>query len=149
MVNVVFDTNVWVEHLRTDALSDLIPRLRPRYQLQMDAFVAAELAVGCRSRRERRRLDAILAPFLGTGRIRAPAAATLVAAGDTLARLRDRGVSVGHPAASLIDAAIALNTMRIGAVLVSNDGDFRKISDAVPLAWMTLDEFRYSVPRYV
>jgi len=146
-VNLVFDSNVWIEHVRANALADLLPLVRAKYQLRMDALVAAELAAGCRSARDRRKLDALLDPFVRTRRVRAPTAMDLAVAGGALSKLRERGISLGHAAAALIDAAIAVNTVRIGALLVtSNVKDFKKLAEVLPLSWTTVDELRDAVP---
>jgi predicted nucleic acid-binding protein len=130
---------VWIEHLRQDALAKVLPLLRGKYQLWMDALVAAELLAGCRSRQERRVVEALLAPFARTTRVRAPTAAELAEAGRAISKLRERGLALRKPAGALIDAAIAVAAARDGALLVSeNVSDFAKLSTVLPLRWETL-----------
>jgi predicted nucleic acid-binding protein len=42
-VKLLFDTSVWVEHLRHDALDRIFPGVRGRFVLWFDAVSAAEL----------------------------------------------------------------------------------------------------------
>ena len=138
-VRLVLDTSVWIEHLRRDALAPLLPLFRGKYQLSMDALVAGELIAGCRSRKERRVVDALLSPFLRADRVRAAAATDIADAGRALSRLRERGVVLSNPAGALIDATIAVTTLRRGALLVSeNTRDFERLSEVLPLQWETL-----------
>ena len=80
-MELVFDTSVWVDHLRNDRLAPVLPRLRGRYQLWMDGIVAAELLAGCRSRIERRVVEGLVAPFRWSSRLRSANADDLVEAG--------------------------------------------------------------------
>jgi predicted nucleic acid-binding protein len=138
-VKLFFDTSVWIEHLRRDALAPVLPRLRGKYQLWMDALVAAELLAGCRTKVERRVVDGLIAPFARAGRIRAASEPDLAAAGRALSKLRERGISLVHPAGALIDAAQAVTSVRAGALLVSeNTRDFSKLMRVLPLRWETL-----------
>ena len=52
-MNLLFDTSVWVEHLRRGALDGVIPLIRGRFILWFDSIAGAELVAGCRSKRER------------------------------------------------------------------------------------------------
>lgn len=137
-MRLVLDSSVWIEHLRRNALAPLLPLLRGKYQLWMDALVQAELIAGCRSRQERRVVDALLAPFARTGRVRAPTAVELALSGHVISKLRERGLVLRKPAGALIDAAIAVSAARDGALLVSENGsDFEKLSKVVSLRWET------------
>jgi predicted nucleic acid-binding protein len=140
-VKLLFDTSVWVDHLRHDALAGLLPRLRGRYQLAMDALVAAELLAGCRSRVERRVVEGLIAPFRTAGRLVTAKADDLGDAGRALSRLREGGATLRNPGSALLDAAIAVGTVRLGALLVSqNEADFRKLATVLPLRFETLAE---------
>lgn len=141
-MKLVLDTNLWVEHLRRDALASLLPGLRGKYQLWMDALVAAELIAGCRSPSERRVVDALIAPFARADRVRAATATDLADGGRALSKLRERGIHLRNPAGALIDATIAVTTLRVGALLVSqNARDFEKLAEVLPLRWETLPAF--------
>lgn len=138
-MKLLFDTSVWIEHLRRDALSPLLPRLRGTYQLWMEALVAGELIAGCRSAKERRIVDALLAPFDRAGRVRAATGRDIAEAGRALSTLRQRGVTLVNPAGALIDSIIALSAIRLGALLVTDNArDFAKLATARPLRWETL-----------
>jgi predicted nucleic acid-binding protein len=141
-VKLVFDTSVWVEHLRRDALSSMLPRLRGRYQLWMDALVAAELIAGCRSRREHRIVDSLLSPFRRANRVRSPIASEIADAGRALSALRARGTPPSNAMGALIDAMIAVGAARSGALFVSeNARDFSKLASVLPLRWETYAAF--------
>ncbi len=96
-MKLLLDTSAWVEHLRRGALGPLLPRLRGRYQLWMEALIAAELLSGCRSKRERRTVEAVIAPFAGTGRLRAVTASDTSEAGRALSKLRGQGLTLRDP----------------------------------------------------
>jgi predicted nucleic acid-binding protein len=141
-VKLIFDTNVWIDHLRGDALAPLLPQLRGKYQLWMDALVAAELRAGCRSPSERRVVDGLLAPFAGAGRVRAASGEELADAGRALSKLRQRGTLASGGAGALIDAAIAVVALRLGALLVTaNARDFAKLATVLPFHWEPLHAF--------
>jgi predicted nucleic acid-binding protein len=146
-VKLVFDSSVWIEHLRRDALASLLPRLRGKYQLWMDAHVSAELLAGCRSRTERRVVDSLIAPFARAGRLRGATSTEMADGGRALSKLRERGLELANPAGALIDAAIAVTASRMGALLVTeNARDFQKLSRVLPLHWETLAEFSARLP---
>jgi predicted nucleic acid-binding protein len=140
-LKLIFDTSVWVEHLRRGALERLLPTLRGKYQIWMDAVVLAELQAGCRSRRERRVIQALAAPFLRAGRVRAGSAAEVEDAGRALSKLREQGLTLKSAPGALLDAMIAIGSARVGALLVTeNVRDFEKLSTAMPLRFVTLQK---------
>jgi len=105
----------------------------------MDALVSGELIAGCRSRKERSVVVALIAPFVRADRIRSATATEIQDAGRALSKLRERGVAVSNPAGALIDATIAVSALRIGALLVTeNTRDFEKLAAVLPLHWETL-----------
>jgi predicted nucleic acid-binding protein len=141
-VKLFFDANVWIEHLRADALAPILPRLRGKYQLWMEAVVAAELIAGCRSREERRVVQGLVSQFAKVGRMRAASAPEIIDAGRVLSSLRERGMSPSNAAGALIDSVIAVSATRAGALLVTeNVRDFEKLAQVLPLRWETLTEF--------
>ena len=140
-MKLIFDSSAWIEHLRRNALAPVLPRLRGKYQLSMDALVAGELLAGCRSRRDRRIVDTLLAPFIRADRVRAATASDIADAGRALSKLRERGAGLAHPAGALIDSTIAVTSVRLGALLVSeNARDFEKLATVLPLHWETLSD---------
>jgi predicted nucleic acid-binding protein len=141
-VKVVFDSSVWIEELRRGALTPLLPRLRGTHRLWMDALVAAELRAGCRSRVERRVVESLLVPFERAGRVCAPSGASLSDAGRALSKLRERGVALSNGAGALIDASIATDASRLGALLVSaNVRDFAKLQSVMKVRFETFADF--------
>jgi predicted nucleic acid-binding protein len=143
-VKLIFDSNVWIEHLRRDALASLLPLLRGKYQLLMDALVAGELIAGCRSRKERRVVESLLGAFTRTERVRASSALEITDAGRALSKLREDGIALANSGGALIDAIIAVGALRSGALLVSeNARDFDKLATVLPIRWETLSAFRF------
>ena len=142
-MKLLLDSSVWIDHFRGNVLAVVLPRLRGRYQLWMSGVVGAELLAGGRSRTERRAVDRLLAPFRKAGRVLAADSEDLLASGRALSRLRERGVMLRQPGAALLDALIAVNAVRVGALLVSaNSDDFRKLSSVLPVRFEPWEEFR-------
>ena len=142
-MKLILDTSVWVEHLRHGALTALLPRARGKYRFWMDGIVAGELVAGCRSRAERRVVEGLIAPFTRAGRIVAPVEADLIEAGRGLSKLREKGVSLKNGSGALLDALIAIDAVRIGALLVTvNDADFRRLADVTPLRYESFHAWR-------
>jgi len=108
----------------------------------MHALVAGELLAGCRSSAEREYVDDTISPFTRAARVTSATAGEVALAGRTLSRLRERGVALANPAGALIDATIAVSTVRIGALLVTeNAHGFAKLGKLLPLRWETLSQF--------
>jgi predicted nucleic acid-binding protein len=142
-VKLVLDTSVWVEHLRTGALVELMPVLRTRFTLRLDSVTLAELIAGCRSKRERRVVERLAAPFERAGRILNPLEGDFVRAATALSRLREAGRSLKNPGAALLDGLIAAVCVREGALLVtSNLADFRLLALEMPLGMEAFAGFR-------
>jgi predicted nucleic acid-binding protein len=141
-MKVLFDTSVWIEHLRRGALTEVIPALRGKFSLWLDAVSAAELRAGCRSKLERSGVDHLLAPFEKAGRLAVPEAGDYVRAATALSRLRERGKTLKQPGSALLDALIAAVGSRSGAMLVTfNIDDFRMLAEVLPLRVETLADF--------
>lgn len=138
---VLFDTSVWIEEFRRDALRVLIPRIQLRYQIRFDAVVAGELQAGCRSKRDRRALARILSPYERAGRVVVPGFQDFLRAGDALSRLRQKGKTLKGVA--LLDAVQAADAARLGALLVTqNVSDFEMLRTSIPVAVEAFDRFR-------
>lgn len=141
-MKVLFDTSVWVEHLRRAALADVVPALRGKFSLWFDAVSAAELRAGCRSKLERSGVDRLLSPFEKADRLAVPEAADYVRAATALSRLREGGKTLKQPGGALLDALIAAVASRSGALLVTlNVDDFRMLADVLPLRVERLTDF--------
>lgn len=142
-MKLLFDTSVWVEHLRNGALSPVIPLLRGKYSLVMDSVVGAELLAGCRSKRERNVVEKVCAPFERTGRVLHPSAADHRRAANALSRLRQSGKTLKNPGAALLDGMIAAVASREGALLVTlNVSDFEALATQLPLRWQRFSDFQ-------
>jgi len=141
-MKVLFDTSVWIEHLRHGALREIIPALRGKFSLWLDAVTAAELRAGCRAKLERAGVNRLLAPFERAGRLAVPEASDYERAGLALSRLREDGKTLKKPGGALLDALIATLGARFGALVVTiNIDDFRMLTQALPLRVEPLTEF--------
>ena len=141
-MKLLLDTSVWTEHLRNDALGELMPAIQSSYRLWLDGVVAGELMAGCRDRIERRFIARLIQPFARANRLCAASAADLRTAGEALCRLRERGLSLKGPGGALLDSTVAVNAVNLGALLVSsNEGDFTRLASVLPLRFETLADF--------
>jgi predicted nucleic acid-binding protein len=142
-VKLVFDTSVWVDHLRVGALEEVVPSLRGSFSLRFDSITATELRAGCRTKRERQIVGRLLRPFEGAHRVLHPLEADFMRAGAALSRLREGGRTLKNPGGALLDAMIAAVCCREGALLVtSNLSDFRMLSLELPLEVESFSAFR-------
>lgn len=133
MRKYALDSNCYIDAAREpaarEALEVFIAREAPR--LYLSAVVAAELRAGCRSSRDRRRLEEhVLAPFVRRGRILTPSSAAWDALGLTLSQLREAGSL--DPASItrgfVFDVLIAFSCRAAGIVLVTrNARDMERI----------------------
>lgn len=141
-MKLLFDSSVWVEHLRHGALVPIIPALRGRFSLWFDAVSAAELRAGCRSKRERDGVQSLLSPFEKAGRVATPEAADYTRAATALSRLREKGKTLRQPGGALLDALISTVGVRLGALVVTNNtGDFAMLASVQPLRVQSLGAF--------
>lgn len=141
-MNLLFDTSVWVDDLRHGVLRFVLPQVRGRCFLWFDSVAAAELVAGCSTRRERRLISAVIAPFERAGRIVTPAQGDFVRAGEALSKLRGAGIALRNPGGALLDALQAANAVRIGALLVTkNISDFEKLARFLPLFTLSFGDF--------
>jgi len=141
-MRVLFDTSVWIEHLRRGALTEVIPALRGKFSLWLDAVSAAELRAGCRSKPERSGVERLVAPFEKAGRLAVPEAGDYERAAAALSRLREGGKTLKQPGGALLDALIAAVSSRSGALLVTlNIDDFHMLAEALPLRVEPLTTF--------
>jgi predicted nucleic acid-binding protein len=145
-VKLLFDSSVWVDHLRRGALDGVIPALRGRFALWMDSVVAAELLAGCRGKPERRTVEHVLGPFERTGRIATPLHGDFRRAASALSTLRARGKTLANPGGALLDALIVAIAVRIGAMVVSvNVRDFGLLAGRIPAAFHPYPVFLHQV----
>ena len=141
-MKLLFDSSVWIEHLRHGALDGVFPALRGKLALWMDGVVAAELLAGCRGKREERVVTSLLTPFERAGRVAVPLYPDYQRAASALSRLRVRGKTLSNPGGALLDALIGTVAVRIGALLVTtNLRDFEALATQLPLVLEPLDRF--------
>lgn len=147
MKPLLFDTSIWVEHLRRDVLGALFPSVQRHFILGLDAIVAAELVAGCRSKRERRVVDALRGPFERAGRLLAPERADFIRAAAAISRLRTRGKNLSKPGSALLDGLIAAVAVREGALLITlNHDDFAMLKEEMPLRVAGFQDFAANLP---
>ena len=134
MRKYALDANCYIDAARVpavhEALEAFVDREGPR--LYLSAVVAAELRAGCRSTRDRRRLEEhILAPFVRRGRVLTPSGAAWDALGLTLSQLREKGSVedlASLPRGFVFDVLIAYSCREAGVVLVTrNTRDMERI----------------------
>jgi len=141
-LNLLFDTSVWINDLRHGVLRFVMPQVRGRYFLWLDSVAAAELIAGCGTRRERRLICGLIAPFERAGRIASPAQRDFVRAAEALSKLREAGLTLKNPGAALLDSLQAANAVRIGALLVTeNVSDLEKLAKFLPVSISSFKEF--------
>lgn len=146
-MKLLFDSSVWVDHMRGGVLDGVIPALRGRFALWMDSIVAAELLAGCRDKRERRVVERLVAPFERSNRMASPVHADFRRAAAALSLLRARGRTLASPGGALLDAIIAATALRIGAMVVSaNVRDFAALTARIPVVFHPFPAF---VARFV
>jgi predicted nucleic acid-binding protein len=135
-VNYAFDTNIFVDGFRrADAQADILAFLTRALPFTwLSAVVMQELAAGARTARTAREVQrGVFEPFERRGRVFAPSAAAFVESGRVLARLAAReGWQILDENPSLLnDALIAVSCRERGVVLITNDGDFTRLSPLV------------------
>lgn len=135
-MKLLFDSSVWIDHLRSGTLDGVIPALRGRFTLWLDSVVAAELVAGCRGKQERRVVERVLLPFERAGRIATPLHADFRRASAALSALRARGKTLASPGGALLDALIMAVARRIGAMVVTtNVRDFEALASRIPVTF--------------
>jgi predicted nucleic acid-binding protein len=142
-LNLLLDSSVWIEHLRNGGVERLLPTIRGRFLLWCDSVVMAEITAGCRSKRERRTVTRLFAPFVRAGRIVSPNQQDFDRAGLALSRLREQGRTLSNPGGALLDGLIACCAIRVGALLVTaNWRDFESLRTELPLRIESLSSFQ-------
>lgn len=139
-MKLIFDTSVWIDHLRQGVLDDVLPQLRGRFWLWFHSVTVAELLAGARTKVERGVVAAVLRPFEKAGRIAHPEPGDFRRAGLALGRLRGRGRILKNPGSALLDGLIAAVCARIGALVVTaNRRDFDALTEELPFRVERLD----------
>jgi predicted nucleic acid-binding protein len=142
-VKLLLDTSVWIEHLRHAVLGELVAPMRGRFQLRLDVVVASELRAGCRTKRERRVVNALCAPHERADRLLCPERGDFERAASALSRLRERGRPISGRQAALLDALIVSIAAREGALLVtSNLSDFQALAPELSAHVEGFERFR-------
>jgi len=142
-LNLLLDSSVWIHHLRSGGLEELLAGIRGKFLLWSDSVVQAELVAGCRSKQERRVVARLFAPFERAARVVTPSEADYRRASLALSRLRERGRTLSNPGGALLDSLIASCAIQIGALLVTaNSRDFESLRRELPLQLESYDSFR-------
>lgn len=141
-MNLLLDTSVWVDHLRGTAVRDLLQRIRTSHDLWIDSVVIGELIAACGSKRERRVVETLVSPL----KTLTPNRSDFVRAAGALSNLRERGVALRNPGGALLDALQAADSIRIGALLVTNNvSDFSRLAAYIPCRVEPFERFRRSL----
>lgn len=133
MRKYALDSNCYIDAAREPAVRDDLETFTAREapRLYLSAVVAAELRAGCRTSRDRRRLEEqVLAPYVRRGRILTPSGAAWDMLGLTLSQLREEGALdfASMPRAFAFDVLIAFSCRESGVVLVTrNTRDMERI----------------------
>ena len=142
-MKLLLDSSVWVEHLRAGVLEPLLAPMRGRFVLRLDVVVASELRAGCRNKRERKLVSALISPHERSDRLLCPTRGDFERAALALSRLRERGRPISGRKGGLLDALIAAIAAREDALLVtSNVSDFAALAIPIPLRLESFDAFR-------
>jgi predicted nucleic acid-binding protein len=132
-VKYALDTNIFIDGFRNrDAQADVFAFLnRALTFTYLSAVVMQELAAGARTAQAARDVQrGIFAPFERRRRVFAPSAAAFVESGRVLAAVAAReGWRVFDENPSLLnDALLAASCREQGITLITNDGDFKRLS---------------------
>ena len=124
MKRVVFDTNIFVDWMRTGAHEEWI--LGADKVRVLSSVVEMELRAGAETSGARSAIERIVRAHATGARVLAPSAGVFARAGDLLRRLSSRGIEVRR-AALVHDVLIALSARSIGATVVTRDIDFQTL----------------------
>lgn len=128
MAKHLIDTDLYVDLIQSGTT---LPIIRELYEeetpgVYFSSVVAQELLAGARSRRGKRHVEMLLAPFERTGRIVTPNHRQWRETGDVLARVLELRPDLKTKLPSLVnDCLLALSARSIGATLYTrNREDF-------------------------
>lgn len=139
-----FDTNIFIDGFRSEEVeAEIFAFLNRALPVTyLSAVVMQELAAGARTSRAALAVQrGVFEPFERRRRVFAPSTAAFAESGRVLAALalREGWQLVGEKPALLNDALIAVSCREQGIVLITNDGDFARLSPLVK-------GFRYAAP---
>jgi len=143
-VKYALDTNIFIDGFRNeDAQADVFAFLNRALPFTyLSAVVMQELAAGARTAQAARDVQrGVFGPFERRRRVFAPSAAAFAESGRVLAAVAAReGWHVFDENPSLLnDALIAVSCCEQGITLITEDGDFKRLSPFVR-------SFRYAAP---
>ena len=143
-MKVALDTNIFIDGFRNeDAQADVFAFLNRALPFTyLSAVVMQELAAGARTAQAARDVQrGVFEPFERRRRVFAPSGTAFVESGRIIAAVAARdGWHVFDENPSLLnDALIAASCREQGITLITNDGDFKRLSPFVR-------GFRYAAP---
>ncbi|HEX7406827.1 MAG TPA: PIN domain-containing protein [Candidatus Binatia bacterium] len=117
---VLFDTSIYIPHLRGEAYTALIGNAVRSARVRLSAVVLAELYAGTRSPRDKADLDIVRRGYQSLGFLSVPDAEDWARAGQAIRRYRHVYGDI-EPRAHLNDVLILLSGARIGAEVVTEN----------------------------
>lgn len=144
MRRVVFDTNVLVDWMRSQAHDVLLHHADDvRY---LSAVVLMELRAGARTRAANRAVDVLRTAHEAHHRCLAPSVADLDRAGVVIKKLRALGVGTRGPG-FVNDVLIALAARSVGAWLITQDAGFADVRRALDFKLVLVGGARPTKPQ--
>lgn len=127
MRRIVIDTNIYVDWLNSGLHESVLFQWNAVKYLS--AVVKMELLAGAFSRKDRRLVERIAAPFARAGRILLPSVGVYEDAGGVLRELQEtKGYNLARAHSLVNDVLIALSARSIGATVITrNERDFLAI----------------------
>ena len=130
-----FDTNVFVDGVRTEKTQADILRFLPRAPFtHLGAVVMQELAAGPQTPQAAKALpDGVFEPFERRRRVFSPSSAAFVESGRVIARLaaREGWQSFDEKPSLVTDALIAVSCREAGVTLITKGSDFTRLSPLI------------------
>lgn len=117
---VVFDTSIYIPYFRRQAYRSLVETQTRRGRNRLSSVVLQELYVGARSISDKRLLDGLNQLFTTRGYVLTPDHEEWAHAGQLL-NLYGRRHGFLDPQGHVADLLILISTLRIGAVLVTEN----------------------------
>ncbi len=135
MRRVVFDTNIWVDWLRSGLHAEWI--LGSGLVRIFSSVVELELRAGVTSPKALKSLEQLVRAHERANRMLSPSSVVFREAGTALQKLKSRGLEPRR--SSLVnDVLLAASVRSVGATLVTRDADFESIRNVIPFQFTLL-----------
>lgn len=128
---VILDTNIFVDYLREELYAEWVFGRVGAIIRFLSSVVLMELRLGAHTPRRNRAVDQIQAAF-PAGRLIAPAPPLFDHAGQLFRMLYGDGSGLRDRLGAIDDLLIALTARHIGATVITNNVEFRRIADRLP-----------------